>query len=401
MTHYIEDILQLVVDNASIEESDLPIMHSISRQLKKGIALTDRQYELINTKIQKYKNHLLNYNCEIGNQLPTRLPLRSIDRSKTIEIVSHADMVGSAPYESYKQNWAWIKVRFPFSKKLIAKLDSIKIGNTSVNKYHHNKGSHEHYFRLNGDVLVKLVNAFKNSNFEITETVLDYYHKSADIIENQHLYITEYRDNQFFNVNSDALNQLSTFSDPLLIADRRIRYGYKTNFAESDQTLAEKIAFRKTQNVNIDPNQYSLAELAQAIVYLQRFPLLVLIDQDNSYEQLKAFHNAFESVDNKLQSVLFRIEKDDIKNNALNQYVKDHNLNNWVDNQTQIVYIKKAQLPKVLFDSGFAPIASVSITSYRSNSNVDAYCKFHCDLMICHDKEQSIFGSKFGTYSYA
>lgn len=398
MTHYIEDILDLLVHNIGINESDRSIMTSISRQLHRNIALTDRQYELLLDKISAYKIQLENNNIVFNDQLPTKLPLRVIDRSKTIGIVTHAEMNSDKPYENYKQNWLWLKVRFPFSKKLIAKLDSIKISNSS--KYHHVKGTHEHFFRLNGAAVIKVINAFRHSNFEIQDAVMDYYYKSQDILDNSDKFIFQVRDNQFYNVPSEIANDLYNYSSELIVADRRIRFGYKTCMSECNNSLSEKIAFRTTTNFNVDPEQYSLEDIAIAIKQLQRFPALVLIDESDSLEQLKSLHRMFDYIDNSNQSVLFRVDSDDSKNFSLNKYIKDNKLNNWVDNTTQVVYIKKNQLPKVLLSSDFKPITAISITSYRSNNHVDIYCKYNCDLIVCHDKEQSYFGSKFGSYHY-
>lgn len=398
MTHYIEDILHLIVDTIGVAESDRSILRSISTQCKKGVALTDRQYNLVAIKIQNYKTQLEQHNCMMLDDLPTRLPLRNIDRSKTISVVLHADMVGAnTPYESYKEKWQWIKVRFPFSKKLIVKLDTIK---PNSKDYHHSKNSNEHYFRLNGKTVVNLMNTFKNSNFEIDNSVVDYYHKSESILNNSDQYISRYDNSQFYNLNEDIVKTLSAYNNELIVADRRIRYGYKTNMVDRNQSLAEIIAFRTSQNVKVDPNQYSLWNIADALRHLDRFPMIVQIDNADSFQQLQSFHSVFDFVDNSLQSVLFRAEGDDTVNCQLNQYVKDNSLNNWVDSSTKIVYIKKNQLPKVLLNSDFMPITSISVSSHRSNQYVDTYCKFHCDLIIHHDTESSMFNTKFGTYQW-
>lgn len=398
MTYYIEDILHLLVDTIGVAESDRSILHSISTQCKKGVALTDRQYNLVGIKIQNYKTQLEQHNCTMLDDLPTRLPLREIDRSKTISVVLHADMLGpNKVYESYKEKWQWIKVRFPFSKKLIAKLNTIMIKSS---EYYHDKGSNEHYFKLNGKTVVKVVDAFKSSNFEIDDNVMDYYYKSQQILDNSDQYISRYDNNKFYNLNEDVAKKLSAYNNKLIVADRRIRYGYKTNMVDRNESLAEIIAFRTSQNVKVDPDQYSLWNIADALRQLDRFPIIVQIDNADSFQQLQSFHSVFDFVDNSLQSVLFRAEGDDTVNCQLNQYVKDNNLNNWVDSSTKIVYIKKNQLPKVLLNSDFMPITSMSVSSHRSNQHVDTYCKFHCDLIIHHDTESSMFNTKFGTYQW-
>ena len=52
---YIEDILHFLVDSIGISGADAPILSSISRQCKKGIAMTDRQYQLVTNKLNKIK----------------------------------------------------------------------------------------------------------------------------------------------------------------------------------------------------------------------------------------------------------------------------------------------------------------------------------------------------------
>ena len=398
MTYYIEDILHLLVDTVGVAESDRSILHSISTQCKKGVALTDRQYALVENKIQNYKTQLEQHNCMILEDLPTRLPLREIDRSKHISIVGHSEMIGpNQTYESYKNNWKWIKVRFPFSKKLIARLDAVK---SNSKDYYHIKGSNEHYFKLNGKTVVRLVDTFKSSNFEIDNNVMDYYYKSQKILDNSDQHVSRYDNSEFYNLDEKVVQRLTAYNNELIVADRRIRYGYKTNIIDRNESLAEIIAFRTSQNVKVNPDQYSLWNIADALRQLDRFPIVVQIDNVDSFEQLQAFHQVFDFVDNRLQSVLFRAESDDTKNHQLNQYVKDNNLNNWVDNSTKIVYIKKNQLPKVLLNSDFMPITSMSVSSHRSNQHVDTYCKFHCDLIIHHDTESSMFNTKFGTYQW-
>ena len=382
---YIEDYLHYYVEDIGIHNKNKAILESINTQCRKGVALTDRQYDLI-------RKLMLEHNLEgfTGDE-PVKLPLRQIDRSKYIKIVSHLEMMGQdTVYESYKQDWVWLKVRFPFSKKLIAKLDllknKIKYGNTN---YFHRKGSHEHYFRAVNDTVYHVVDSLANSNFEIDDSVIDFYNKSKEIIENKTAHIPLYH-NGFFNVG-DNVKQKLVGNTELQIADKSIRYQYTINNKTSDK-LVEKIAYRNEQSIAINPADYSLEDIAQAFKELNRFPVLALIDQNSFLEQVQKIHEAFDFVPNNLQSVLFRDESKDRYN--VNDYIKEHKLNNWVDNNTQIVYIKKTQLPKVLFDSGFEPITTLGLNSYRSNNIVSTYYKFRCDLILFHDTTTSLFETR-------
>ena len=125
-----------------IIKEDYNIVTSIARQVFKGTPLTDRQFELMKTKLEAYSDQFAEHGYDtFALAVETlRQPLRHIDRSKYIKIVEHHEMVGNYKvYESYKSDWSWIKVRFPFSKKLIVDLQGIQC---PPHEHVHEKGSH-------------------------------------------------------------------------------------------------------------------------------------------------------------------------------------------------------------------------------------------------------------------
>jgi len=367
---YIEDYLEYLCNNQldSLQSCNA-IYFSIYKQITRGVGITDRQYALVLKKIQEYMD---------ADDLPTRTPLRSIDRSKYITIV---DNIKDTVYESYKDNWKWIKVRFPFSKKDIAKVDSIGI---SHNEYYHKKGSHEHYYKFTSKNVYKIINVLKNRNFKIEDTLFEYYEKINDVV------------NVKFDVYENCIpdtvkKELSELSN-LQHADRGLRYGYNTPPTDSD-TITNIIAYRQDIEVCLDPKKYKVQDIIETVNLLDRFPLLVLIDEDTSYIQLKQIHSEVSKIiDNKHQSVLFRIDSKDANNAPVNDYIKDNHLNNWVDNETKVVYIKKSKLPKVLLQSNFKPMCTLSKTSTRCNKNVKTYMETFCDCILYHDVSLSLFG---------
>jgi hypothetical protein len=367
---YIEDYLEYLCNNQldSLQSCNA-IYFSIYKQITRGVGITDRQYALVLKKIQEYMD---------VDDLPTRTPLRSIDRSKYITLV---DNIENTVYESYKDNWKWIKVRFPFSKKDIAKVDSIGI---SHNEYYHKKGSHEHYYKFTSKNVYKIINVLKNRNFKIEDTLFEYYEKINDVV------------NVKFDVYENCIpdtvkKELSELSN-LQHADRGLRYGYNTPPTDSD-TITNIIAYRQDIEVCLDPKKYKVQDIIETVNLLDRFPLLVLIDEDTSYIQLKQIHSEVSKIiDNKHQSVLFRIDSKDANNAPVNDYIKDNHLNNWVDNETKVVYIKKSKLPKVLLQSNFKPMCTLSKTSTRCNKNVKTYMETFCDCILYHDVSLSLFG---------
>ena len=73
-----------------IEKNDQNILSSLGRQTFRGIALTDKQHALLKEKLIPYKTQFENngiFTLEETLDI-TKYPIREIDRTKSIEIVS-------------------------------------------------------------------------------------------------------------------------------------------------------------------------------------------------------------------------------------------------------------------------------------------------------------------------
>lgn len=375
---FIEDILHLFVDSIDVEPAKEHILVSISRQIKRGKALTDRQYDLVRTKLLENQQY---FEFDITQAVDNiRLPLRKIDRSKTITLEDPTE-AEVANNKNFKSNWKWIKVRFPFSKKDITCIETAAAGIRNRKHYKHERGSHEHYFFFNHVNCYNLVDSLHHRNFTIDSYVLEAAQQAKQIIDNPQDFLTKPVVEEFDTDNT------------VMLKDRAIRYGYLCNNFVSDSSLVQDIANRDRQEFLIDPEKFTIDHIADAITKLDRFPLLILVDEENSYKQLTDIHQAFDYlVPREQQSVLFRVDNDDQRNQDVNQYIKDRSLNNWVDNNTKIVYIKKNKLPKVLLKSNFTPMAAFGKTSMRNTAIVDTYLNYHCDLIVYHDKQENLFG---------
>lgn len=379
----LENVLHKLLYDVKIETPARSILESICQQTQKDIALTDRQYALVVEKLKPFESELDNVLIE---HIPTRMPLRSIDRQKYIKIVDHQET--AARREIFKQDCKWIKVRFPFAKKDIVKIQSLNI---SSKEYYHVRGSHEHFYKLTPTNAFKVVEALKLRNFEIDNVLIEYVSKVKDILTAELKY-----NSSFENVikRMDAAEQEYIHSlTPLQQVDRSIRYGYSINKSDAFN-LTEMIAYRTDAAIPADPAMWSINDIASSINTLDRFPLIVTVDEDDCYRQLVEIHQAFlPYVNDELQSVMFRVDSNDIQNHQLNAYVKNQKLNNWVDNRTKIVYIKKNKLPKPLLSSSFLPICCLSKSSIRSHNNVKSYVEINCDCIIYNDNHVGLFRS--------
>lgn len=382
--HTIEDCLEVFTGlqahdlKFKIDNSDSTIINSIARQTFKGTALTDRQYILITEKLSKYKDQfesqeIFNFDQALKN---LRQPLRQIDRSKTITIVDSIEQSSSINDKKLR----WLKVRFPFSKSLIAKID--RCSSKVLKKYFHKSGSHEHFFVFN-EYCVKLVlDEFVNAAFDIEPEILEFYQKIKQVecepqnnlpcIINGSLHANQ-------SIKDKILQDLDF--DFLKIVDRHRRYGLVNFDTETTSSrLIDRIAYRPDTEFFCDSNLISTAQLIETVHQLDRFPLLVVI-QEGKEEELYTIYNLLNGIiPSERQSVLFRLDGE----SDFNLFVKDKNLNNWVDDTTQVVYIKADKLPKVLLKTDWRPISALvfDTSSRLYRRHLHPYVGETCDLVL-------------------
>lgn len=375
----IEDCLEYLagLHNApvafTIEKTDFTIMNSIARQAFKGMPLTDRQFALMQEKLQTYREQFINLDWDFDyavNQL--RQPLRHIDRSKYIKLQDNT-----------------IVVRFPFNKTDIVYVQEAA---NKCQEYHHQKGTHIHHFAYNEINVLNLLNRFSTKDFKIDEEILEVYNKVKAIYNCPREHLSGILNMQLVNINSalapiikDELGEPTT-ETMLQFVDRRFRYGFNHIELPTDQsTLVNQIVSRKDKQFHSRPSAYSLHNILDALWKLNRFPLLVVLDNEPE-DQLHELANHFRDILNpEEQSVLFRLEDKDA---GFNQLVKDRKLNNWVDKDTKVVYISKSKLPKLLVNNEWKPSAAFSFTSSMDRF-VNSYVSFNCDLIVYQEEHTS------------
>ena len=360
-----------------IKQTDATIMNSIARQCFKGMALTDRQSALMHEKLQTYRDQFMNLDWDFDyavNQL--RQPLRSIDRSKYIKFQDNT-----------------IVVRFPFNKTDICYIHEFA---GTAEGYHHEKGTHIHYFEYNERNVLNLLDRFTKKDFVIDDELLEIYNKIKVINDNPQQYLSGINDNyNLININPKLATTIqkevgeASAESFTKLYDRRFRYGfnYVTDFGKARNELEHQIASRTDAMYHSKPSTESADSILSALWNLDRFPLLVILDNDLAEEQLYMFANYYRDIlDTKEQSVLFRLEE---KDSGFNQLVKDRKLNNWVDKDTKVVYISKSKLPKILVKNEWKPSATFSFTS-SLDRYLNNYVSFNCDLIVYREETMSL-----------
>lgn len=381
---YIEDYLQHYVEQIGVTDSNKQILESINRHCNKGTALTDRQYELVKSKLLE----VAELELFTGDE-PTRLPLREIDRSKYIKIVN--DFV-DVRVSNTKSTSKCIEIRFPFSKKTIISLQDI--ADTHKSNYYHKKGSHQHFFKLTPLVILDIVEEFCKKDFEIDDELIDMYKEVKFIKSNPKQYVPGFWFNEFLNFKKD-INQLTKELLPFQLLDRKRQLGIEYITSEVPSGLTGEICNRELASTIVSTEVYSVNDIILSIDKLNRFPLLVLLDTGEELEQISQVYNSIKHlVSDKMQSVLTRVDSQLGYN--FNDFVKNNQLNNWLDNDTKVVYISKNKLPKLLLKESWKPQCVLSLTSLRETRLISTYVNDVCDLIIAHDTHQSLWRNKRG-----
>ena len=399
----IEDLLEILAGlkgeaNIKVESSDQNLLYSMARQVFRGTGFTDRQYELTKEKILKYKDQFVNLDYDIDLTIDNlRIPLRQIDRSRWIKLV---DSQGpNRVFESTKA--PFIAVRFIFQKKLINNIEAVK---RSLGEGDYDKENKIHYFPFSERAVYEIISNFnKTNNFEIQEELKEYYEKLKYMANNKEKFIPGIYGLKLKNLHQKGLEYaLSTIGEPDLnnlyhYYDQKEKYGI-SHVDEEDLEksiksllpLSKKIIKRKKSQVLVNNKTYTKENLAEVILELYRFPLLIVLDQNQCYDQLIQYHKAFNGIiPNESCSVLFRLDNND-EGIEFNQYIKRNNLNNLVDNNTKIVYISNNKLPKPLLKSNWQP--SCALLNYcgktYGSSKTEHYLT-QLDLVIHYDETVS------------
>jgi hypothetical protein len=405
--HTIEDYLELLTGHKSVgtfqlDVKDKNILQSMSSQVHKGIALTDRQYAFLKEKLLSYREQFVAQGfMQLDLALVTlRMPLRIIDRAKTISIIE--DLERKKSFNSIDtKKIPWIKIRFPFAKKTIVLIEEISNGIGA--DYYHEKGSHEHYFRCTEQNIYNVVKQFKDKSFDIDSQLLEQYTKLEVMNNNKENFIPGIYNFKLKNLDKRSVEyMISSVGEPSvenlpIYLDRKEQYGLK-HFDQIDVVaslnsvthLAKQIALRTKFQVFISNKKYNINQLVEAVLDLYRFPLLVILPTGNQLTQLQKIHRAFDGiVPADLSSVVFRLDNND-EGKDFNDYIKRNNLNNIVDNKTKIVYTDTVKLPKPLIKLNWRPSAVLLLDSFRPNGKVLNFIE-SSDLIIHYDETPSRF----------
>ena len=370
-----------------IQRSDFNLLTSLGRQTLREIPYTDRQYALVKDKLLAYVDQFeSNGFTDIQSNFKNlRMPLREIDRSRWIrfETTSNGDMIA---------------VRFTFQKKLISALQKL------ANSDHYDKLKKTHYFTYNEINLHSIISALADKGFEVQPELQEKYEILEMMNKNKKDYIPGIYSLSLKNLNEKAINYMvSTIGDEPNISnlakyrDRESLFGIK-HFDQADldnsinmyTTLSQKIIRRTNSKVLIDPTEYPFDRVAESLLELSRYPILVVLNDQNDFDNLTKVYQSFRNIFNGDDfCTLYRKDNNTPDNIAFNNYIKENNLNNSLALSSKVVYTSINKMSKVLLQSEWKPQCALFMGSIRSNT-IDPYIN-ELDLVIHYDVESSQF----------
>jgi hypothetical protein len=390
-------------DKFDIDSSDYNLLTSLARQTFKGTAYTDRQAELAKQKLLQYKDQFDANGYNIDDSYSNlRMPLRSIDRSRWVKVFDEEHLISD-------EEGPWIGVRFIFQKKLITAIERM---NKFLGEGLYDKVEKIHYFKFNENTCYEIINTFnENNNFEVEDQLLEYYEKLLEMKKNQDKYVPGIYSFKLKNLHEKSFNfAISSIGEPNIdnlcnYYDKKDQFGLEHFDQEELQQslksltpLAQKVVNRSQASIFVNNKEHTVNNLAEVVLELYRFPLVIVLHEDTCYDHLTQFNKAFQNIiPSERMSVMFRLDNTP-EGKPFNEYIKQHNLNNVVDKDTKIVYISSNKIPKPLLKSEWFP--SAAITTFAGKAYGDAKTSTYIgelDLIIHYDNQLSPFMRKIET----
>lgn len=378
MSHTIEDAIEILggtkprIVNVRIDLGEQSLVRSLAKQVNKGTALTDRQLDLATKKIEKYRLGLEKNKVDVDLLLlnkRTRYPLREIDRTQSISL--HVE----------KDKKVKILIKYVFSKRFAVIWDEIV--KDLIGSYREDKGIKEILF--NERDLRTVVDSLRPLQFEVSDEIAELYNTIEEILVNpsESIPYVDFIDDkiELKNISSQCIKYLESEltdvkdSDFLVFLERLKNCGIYHKNGEIIKKITEKapnnliktILVETGTRFRINPEEHDIDTVFDIIDNLKQWPLLILVDEKKDIiSQIKTcIPKLLKYVHKEEINIFFRLESDNLENVEFNQFVKDNNLNNYINANTKVVFITKNRIPKPLFNADWKPHTALVTSSYE------------------------------------
>ena len=312
-----------------------------------------------------------------------KYPFRAIDSARRIFLLDKIKIHNTT------FDFPLIAVKFPFDHNLNKLLDKIP-GRKTYSVDHRC-----HCYKLNEENIRTIMVLFKDKDFIIESQITDWYEEINNIIQHPTEYvpsvIIDSSQVKVINCNQQTNDYFNNYKTGKIIEDlflaKTMNLFFPGKIIESliDMSaleMSKKLIAHGSHAVSV--TDYSREETATMINDLNAFPVLMLIDEKEN--ELKNWVMAFNNsgIENSSMSVLFRSDKDI----EFNDFVKNEQLNNLVEDNTKVVFVKQ-KMPKILYKINFTPKIVISSSSffahYTSQKMVDSH-----PIVLYYTEKQAI-----------
>jgi hypothetical protein len=353
--------------NIRLDSADKSLICSLAKQVSNNVGLTDKQLSVALLKIDKYRAGLTLNNIDVDNTLQFKqltIPLRVVNRDKKLAFVDHFDTKAIAVYFTYSNDFlaAWevilTKITGPVHEMGYCKI-----------------------VKLTEDNIFQLVSILAPLEFSLSTDIQTLYDEIAYIYANKSSFvpIVDIQNNhvQITNLNENCKQAIDaefpTVSNILHYVTRLKHYGI-TNFSNAitdkiDQTFSHTyskiIATVNNTRFRIRPKTTPIFELTTITQDLNQWPVLILVDENREVmSHVKSIIDAYSRVcSNEEMTVFFRLDNHNDKL-EFSEYVKNNNLNNYIDTSTKVVIISRSRIPKALFKANWTPKLAIVCSNH-------------------------------------
>lgn len=383
-TMYIEDLLLLLSNKATINPYDQKLVTSFCNQIFMGNGLTEKQANLAIKILSRQADKLeliLNKSIRPFLDNPAfKLARRVANNQKSVSIIPH-DEYGKA-----------IKVEFPWNDKLLEQIRKERINLPYANW---DKEKKAWIFALSERSIRLIKGICSNNDFVFDEEFLNYLNQFDEIQNNLEKYVPSITKTE----EGFELCNIGQKIPPLKTDDvtEALFFARKMGIFTWDEKVSLEI-----QEKNIDPAiikfldsdptvEFSINLEENSIFSIQGIiknllPCIFIIPGGSEIEKttnsLELLKNI--GIENSEISVLFRLPKE--TGEKFNQFVKDSNLNNQLTEKTKAIFIS-SKVPKPVIESSIRFNSLVNYSMYSAHYTVRELLKNHHNIIHILDKK--------------
>jgi hypothetical protein len=374
---FIEDLINRLAsdgvfifnDPIQLFPMDKSIVSSFSAQILMGSGFTEKQATLAIKISRKYAKQLsvaLKIDVlEFVNQPQFKLPIRTLNNSKTIKVKKH-----------HNQNKKIISIAFPYDEVLVTSIRSYKKilsqNSHTGSSVNWNPDSRAWEFDLREEHIDWINHNLVNSSFLTDDVFIDLIDQIENVKNNLEDYIpiVTFENNQFVYKNVPPTVEQPTTLDLVDVLVNARKYGITTWTEEIDIVLSKLELnsvlhnFLKSPDITTLPvNKEKLTISDISSIIKCSLPCLVVVPGGSELKHLQSCYQLFrdEGILPEEMTVMFRLDNDSGKD--CNNFVKEYKLNSPLTSQTKIAFIS-GKVPKPLIESkiNFSAILNLGIS---------------------------------------